>query len=80
MLRPLESVIDDQRRVFSELLEAQRRLATLNDAGREFGIVDGDSSEIDIALALVHDAQHQLDTLLAEGLQAALASHAAPSA
>ena len=78
MLRDLETVIADQEGVFNELLEAERQLAALNDAGGEFGIVDGASSEIDFALAAVHEAQHRLDALLAEGLQAALASHATP--
>lgn len=75
MSRALETVIVDQERVFSELLEAQRQLAALNRAGRQFGIVDGESSDIDVALGLVHATQHRLEELLAEGLQAALTSN-----
>ncbi len=74
--RPLEAVSGDQERVFGELLAAQRELAALSRAGRDFGIVDGETSEVDLALARVHEAQHRLDALSAEALQAALATHA----
>lgn len=73
MARPLAAVTDDQQRVFEELLQAQRELERLSRAGRPLGIVDGQSSDTDEVLAAVHDAQHRLDALAAEALQAALA-------
>ena len=72
MARPLEDLIAEQERVFAELLLAQRELNALSRAGRDFGIVDGEISEIDLAMHRVHTAQHELDSLSAEALQAAL--------
>ena len=73
MARPLAEVIADQERVFAALLAAQRELETLSRAGREMGLVDGETSDVDLAMARVHRAQHELDALSAEALQAALA-------
>lgn len=76
MPRPLADVCADQERVFAELLQAQRELHTLNQAGEQMGIVDGESSSVDGVLARLHDAQHRLDALGAEALQAALSPSA----
>jgi hypothetical protein len=66
-------VISDRQRVFEELLAAQRELAALNQAGREMGLVDGTTSDVDEVMARLHGAQHRLDALAAEAVQAALA-------
>ncbi len=75
MSRALVEVIADQEQVFTELIQAQRELESLSRAGREFGIIDGQSSDADEVLAAVHDAQHRLDALSAEALQSALTPH-----
>lgn len=72
MPRPLADVIADQERVFADLVHAQRELHELNRAGEEMGIVDGDASTVDAVLERLHAAQHLLDALGAEALQAAL--------
>ncbi len=72
MQRPLADVIADQERVFAELLHAERELYDLNRAGEKMGIVDGDTSAVDGVMERLHTAQHQLDALGAEALQAAL--------
>lgn len=72
MARPLAEVIADQERVFAALLAAQRELEALSRAGRQLGLVDGETSDVDVALTSVHRAQHQLDALSAEALQAAI--------
>jgi len=73
--RTLAEVAVEQERVFRDLLEAQRQLEALSRAGRELGLVDGETSEVDEALARVHGAQHRLDALAAEAIQAAMAVH-----
>ncbi len=75
MARTLDEVARDQERVFRELLAAQQELEQLSRAGRELGLVDGETSEVDEALARVHGAQHRLDALAAEAIQAAMAAH-----
>ena len=77
MVRTLAAVITDQELVFAELLAAQRELETLSRAGRELGLVDGQESDADAVMSRLHTAQHQLDALTAEGLQAALNPHGA---
>ncbi|HLZ72073.1 MAG TPA: hypothetical protein VKV26_19380 [Dehalococcoidia bacterium] len=77
MARTLADVALDQERVFRELLVAQRELEALSRAGRELGLVDGETSDVDEALARVHAAQHRLDALAAEAIQAAVAAHPA---
>jgi hypothetical protein len=74
--RSLAEVAREQERVFQQLLAAQRELEALSRAGREMGLVDGETSEVDEAMARVHDAQHRLDALAAEAVQAAIAAHA----
>jgi hypothetical protein len=71
--RPLAAVIEDQQRVFAQLLEAQRELERLSRSGQQPGIIDGQQSDTDSALAAAHDAQHQLEMLMAEALNASLA-------
>jgi len=71
--RPLAAVIEDQQRVFAQLLEAQRELERLSRSGHQPGIIDGQQSDTDSALAAAHDAQHQLEMLMAEALNASLA-------
>lgn len=74
MPRQLAAVITDQELAFAELLESQRRLETLNRSGGQMSIVDGEAtSEVDTEFQRVHNAQHQLEALAAEALQAALA-------
>ena len=73
--RTLAEVTVDQEQVFGDLLAAQRQLEALSRAGRELGLVDGEMSEVDEALARVHGAQHRLDALAAEAIQAAMAVH-----
>lgn len=75
MTRTLAEVTADQERVFRDLLAAQQELEALSRAGRELGLVDGDTSEVDEALARVHGAQHRLDALAAEAIQAAMTAH-----
>ena len=77
MARTLAEVTVDQERVFRELMTAQRELEALSRAGRELGLVDGERSEVDEALARVHSAQHHLDALAAEAIQAAMSAHPA---
>ncbi|GEM_PF-1925906 len=77
MTRRLADVAIDQERVFRELLDAQRELEALSRAGREMGLVDGETSEVDEAMARVHGAQHRLEALAAEAVQAAIAAHPA---
>lgn len=75
MARTLAEVTVDQERVFRDLLAAQQQLEALSRAGGELGLVDGETSELDEALARVHGAQHRLDALAAEAIQAAMAAH-----
>lgn len=72
MVRALIEIVHDQERVFAELLEAQQELERLNRAGRQMGIIDGESSDVDVAMADVHAAQHGFEALAAEALQSAL--------
>jgi hypothetical protein len=70
--RTLADVIADEESVFADLLRAQRELHALNRSGREMSIVNGQPSEVDTVLERLHGAQHRLDALTAEALQAAL--------
>jgi hypothetical protein len=72
MARSLADVITDEEQVFANLLAAQRKLEGFSRAGGQMGIVDGETSDMDTVLAAVHAAQHRLDALSAEALQAAL--------
>jgi hypothetical protein len=69
--RSLNEIIADQERAFQELLAAQRELNALHRAGRELTPLDGQTSEIDRSLERVYQAQHALDTLNAEAVEAA---------
>lgn len=75
MTRTLAEVTVDQERVFRDLLAAQQQLEALSRAGGELGLVDGETSEVDEVLARVHGAQHRLEALAAEAIQAAMATH-----
>ena len=72
MLRSLDEIVRDQESVFAELLAAQREVERLNRSGEEMGLVDGESSVLDDALGVLHDAQHRFDALAAEALHSAL--------
>ena len=72
MVRALGAIVRDQEAVFAELLSAQSDVERLNRAGQEMGLIDGETSTLDEALAVLHDAQHRFDALAAEALQSAL--------
>jgi len=74
--RTLAAVIEDQEQAFAALLEAQRRLEELNRDGRQMGLVDGETSDVDEMIQQLHTALHQLETLSAEALQSAMSPSA----
>jgi hypothetical protein len=69
--RALGEIIADQERAFGELVAAQREVDSLRRGGKQFTILDGQTSEIDRALERLYQAQHQLDALNAEAVEAA---------
>jgi hypothetical protein len=71
--RPLNAIIAEQERAFRDLLDAEREVEAMHRAGKELTPVDGQMSDIDRALERLHAAQHRLDALSAEAVDAATA-------
>lgn len=72
MVRSLAEIVRDQEEIFAELIAAQADLERLNRAGQQLGLIDGETSAVDEALARVHAAQHRFEAIAAEALQSAL--------